>query len=225
MGNSVNTATARLNYEKGQQILQNAGMDPNVHKLTQGFLRLENTLVIGKTTYLFPFLVNQVGSSGTIFPTEQRLNQQDSFIASQLAIFLSTPTALTSGDFVLHSYPNPQFFATTNLAKALETIYNGFLTITVNNDVQVPAWDLSRHRLVPETQQGVGVTAETVFPLDQLDLSTDGFYPVEPNLVVIGSKNSILTMTLPAPLAVADATTRISIIIRGLVAQNSTIIS
>jgi hypothetical protein len=219
MGNSVNTATARLTYENGKKILSDVGMP--IDGLTQGFLRLENTLVVGKTQYLFPILVNQVGSSGSIFPTEQRLNQQDSFIASQLGVFLSTPTNLASGDQVLHSYPNKVFFATANLAKALETIYNSILSIAVNNQTLIPAWDISRHRLVPETQEGIGVTAETVFPIDQLDLSSDGFYPLEPNIILIGNKNSMVTMTLPAALAVADATTRISLIFRGLLAQNS----
>jgi hypothetical protein len=222
MGNSVNTATARLTYDNGKNVLVAAGMGGMIDQLTQGFLRLEQPLVVGKTTFNFPILVNQAGSNAAgVYPTEQRLNLQDSFIASQLGIFISNPASAADGAFKLRTYPNKSFFSTSGLAAALETIYNGILTVAVNNKTLIPAWDIARHRLVPQTQEGVGVTAETVFPVDQLDGSTDAFFPLEPNIILIGNKNSVVTMSLPAPLAVADATTRISLVFRGLLAQNS----
>jgi hypothetical protein len=223
-----NTVNSRLVYENAKKNLQDAGVSLAAAKLTQSFLRLENQLVVGKTQFAFPVLNNQPNFSGTIFPTEQRLNLQDSFVAAMWGIFLSSPAANTAvgrATAILHTYPNATAFPTAGTAAAAETIYNSYFQLSVNNDIILPAWDASRHRLVPQTQNGVGVTAQTIFPEDEIDLGSDGFYPVEPNLVFIGSKNSVLTLIMPAALAAVESFETISIIFRGVLAQNSTIIT
>ena len=221
-----NTVNSRLVYENAKKNLQDAGVSIAAAKLTQSFLRLENQLIVGKTQFAFPVLNNQNNFSGTIFPTEQRLNQQDSFVAAMWGIYLSAPTANTAvarATAILHTYPNITAFPVGGAAA--ETIYNSYFQLSVNNDIILPAWDASRHRLVPQTQNGVGITAQTVFPIDQIDLGSDGFYPVEPNLVFIGSKNSVLTLIMPAALAAVETFETISVIYRGVLAQNSTIIT
>jgi hypothetical protein len=220
-----NTVNSRLVYENAKKNLTDAGVNIQTAKLTQSFLRLENQLLVNKTQWAFPVLNNQNNFSGTIFPTEQRLNQQDSFVAAMWGVFLSNPSSNTAGNFILHTYPNPQVFTTSGTAAAAETIYNSYFQLAVNNDIILPAWDASRHRLVPETQNGVGVTAQTIFPEDEIDLGSDGFYPVEPNLVFIGSKNSVLNLVMPAALAAVESFERLSVIFRGVLAQNSTIIT
>lgn len=217
---------SRSIYDNARIMLINAMVSVDDSKLTQSFLRLENQLVTNKTQFPFPVLNNQPNGSGTIFPTEQRLNQQDSFVAAMWGVFLSKQTTNNNDcSFVLHSYPNPQVFSTANVAAAAETIYNSIFQLSVNNSIILPAWDVSRTRLVPETQDGVGITAQTIFAQDQIDLSSDGFFPVEPNLVFIGSKNSVLTLVLPAALAAVETLMRVSVIFRGVLAQNSTIIT
>ena len=220
-----NTVNSRLVYENAKKNLQDAGVSLANAKLTQSFLRLENQLLTNKTQWQFPVLNNQNNFSGTIFPTEQRLNQQDSFVTAMLGVFVSNPTSNTVANFVLHTYPNAQVFTTANTAASLETLYNSYLQLAVNNDIILPAWDVSRHRLVPQTQGGVIITAQTVLPIDQIDLGSDGFYPVEPNLVFIGSKNSVLNLILPVALTAVESFERVSIILRGVLAQNSTIIT
>lgn len=222
-----NTVNSRLVFENAKKNLEAAQVNIAQAKLTQSFLRLENQLIVGKTQFAFPVLNNQPsGTSGVgVFNTEQRLNQQDSFVAAMWAIFLSKPASNTDATFILHTYPNAQVFTTSGVAAAAETIYNSYFQLSVNNDIILPAWDASRHRLVPETQNGVGVTAQTIFPIDEIDLGSDGFYPVEPNLVFIGSKNNVLTLILPAALAAVESFQRISVVFRGVLAQNSTIIT
>jgi hypothetical protein len=220
-----NTVNARLVYENAKMNLQQAGVNLQTAKLTQSFLRLENTMLTGKTQWQFPVLNNQNNFSGTIFPTEQRLNQQDSFVTAMLGIFVSLPTGATDATFILHTYPNITVFTAAD-ATPLETLYNSYLQLAVNNDIILPAWDVSRHRLVPQTQNGIlPFTAATVLPEDQIDGSSDGYYPVEPNLVFIGSKNSVLNLIMPQALSAVAANTRVSIILRGVLAQNSTIIT
>lgn len=219
-----NTVNARLVYENAKKNLIDAQVSIAQAKLTQSFLRLENTMLVGKNQWQFPVLNNQNNFSGTIFPTEQRLNMQDAFVAAMMGVFVSLPASAVDGTFILHTYPNVTVFTAPN-ATALETLYNSYLQLAVNNDIILPAWDVSRCRLVPQTQNAVGVTAQTIFPEDQIDGSSDGYFPVEPNLVFIGSKNSVLNLIMPAALTVVAAGTRVSIILRGVLAQNSTIIT
>jgi hypothetical protein len=219
-----NTVNARLVYENAKKNLADAQVNLQAAKLTQSFLRLENQMIIGKNQWQFPVLNNQPNFSGVIFPTEQRLNQQDSFVTAMLGVFVSLPSGPNDATFILHTYPNVTLFTAAD-ATPLETLYNSYLQLAVNNDIILPAWDVSRHRLVPQSQNGVGVTAQTVFNEDQIDLSSDGFFPVEPNLVFIGSKNSVLNLIMPAALTAVAANTRVSIILRGVLAQNSTIIT
>jgi hypothetical protein len=222
-----NTVNSRLVYENAKKNLADAQVNIAHAKLTQSFLRLENKLNITSNKFTFPVLNNQPSGTPGVgaFNTEQRLNQQDSFVAAMWGIFLSKPSSDTDATFVLHTYPNAQVFTTAGTAAAAETIYNSFFQLSVNNDIILPAWDASRHRLVPQTQFGVIITAQTVVPIDQIDLGSDGFYPVEPNLVFIGSKNNVLTLLMPAALAAVETFERISVIFRGVLAQNSTIIT
>jgi hypothetical protein len=212
-----------LIFENSRDMLANeTGVSLATAKLTQSFLRLENQLVVGATQFKFPVLNNQNNAAGTIFNTEQRLNQQDSFVAALWGVFLSNPTSNIDATFRMYTYPNSITF-TLPFATAAETIYNSIFQLSVNNDIILPAWDVSRHRMVPQTQQAVVQIAGSI--IDMIDLSSDAFFPVEPNLIFIGSKNSVLTLILPAALAGVTAFERISVIYRGVLAQNSTIIT
>jgi hypothetical protein len=222
-----NTVNSRLVYENAKKSLQEANVSIQAAKLTQSFLRLENKVNTTSNKFVFPVLNNQPsGTPGVAqFNTEQRLNQQDSFVSAMWGVFISKPSSDTDATFVLHTYPNAATFSGAGTAAAAETLYNSLFQLSVNNDIILPAWDVSRHRLVPETQSGVGITAQTVFPIDEIDLGSDGFYPVEPNLVFIGSKNNVLTLLMPAAFAAVETFERISVIFRGVLAQNSTIIT
>jgi hypothetical protein len=223
----INTVNARLVYERGLQIVEDAKLNPDVVKLTQSDLVLEQQLLANNTNYNFPVLNNQQGNQGgSIFNTEVRLAQQDSFITSAFGFFLCKPTSAVDATYIAQTYPNPQVFTTAGVSAAAETLYNSTASVKVSNDVVYPVWHLSRHRMVPQTQQTpliVGV--QNANPYAQIDLATDGFYPVEPNLIVIGSKNTVINVILPAALAAVETFMRARIHLRGLLAQNSTIIS
>lgn len=220
---------ARLVYENAVKICNQAGVGAVASKLTQSFLRLEQVMVLTKAQYQFPILVNNNGPANTLFNTETRLNQQDSIICSAWGFFLAVPLSGTDATFTLLSYPSPHapFFSLAGAAIAAQTVYNSIFQIAVNNTIILPAWDVFRHYLVPFTQNGVGVTAQTIFPIDQLDGSGDGFFPVEPNLVWIGSQNIVINLVMPAAFATVQTGgfARMVIIFRGLLAQNSTIIT
>lgn len=217
----MNNLDMRMTYENAKQVLMRAF--PNVPdilsltKLTQSTYRFEQPLVAGNTQYQFPVLVNEAVFSNT----EKRLKQQDSAIVNSLAMFVALPASATDAAFQLYSYPNAFIFGAN--AAPLNALYNGNLSLAVNNDILVPNWDLFKHYHVPETQQTAALAAAS--PMDELNGAEDCFYPVEPNLVLIGSKNNVINLTLPAGISAVAANSRIVLIARCITAQNSTVVS
>lgn len=219
----MNTVAARMVYENAMVNLAKAfqgtpGVNIAQFKTTQSFLRLEQAIAVGQTLYNFPVLINQ--ANPTIFNTENRLNLQDSFVVSEIGFFLAAPSSSTDTTFRPMSYVNNVVF--TNQAQ-MQSIYNGQLSVTVNNNVLVPTWDLTRHYVANQTQQTTALGAGA--PGDQINLGQDGFYPMEPNLVIVGSKNYKFNITLAAPLTAITTNSRMVLILRGVLAQNSTVVS
>lgn len=213
---------ARLVYENAKSALRKAFPDvPNIAeicKLTQSTIRLEQPITAGNTLYSFPVLQNEQKFSNT----EVRLLQQDSAIVYSLGAFVAKPASLTDASFRLHTYPNPMEFSTPGAADAMNSLYNGLLSVAVNNDILVPKWDLFKHLVVPETQ----FTPAASSPETEIRGSFDGFYPLEPNIVLIGSKNNVIQVTLPdAGIATIEPNSRIVLILRAIIAQNSTVVS
>jgi hypothetical protein len=134
---------------------------------------------------------------------------------------VSIPAASTTTAFPLYTYPNALAFTTSGAATALYNLYNGKLSVVVNNKQIVPSWDIYRHLYVPQTQQGAAATASVI---DENDATEFGYYPCEPNIVLVGSKNNVISLELPGAISVLQAGTapRISVIMRGILAQNVT---
>ena len=77
---------------------------------------------------------------------------------------------------------------------------------------------LQRQR-IPQTQQTAAVNS----PKDQFNGNYSSV--VEPNLVLIGQKNSLFNITIPSAFAALDANTKVIIVVRGVLAQNVTVVS
>jgi hypothetical protein len=215
----------RLVYKTGLEIVQKAGLDPAVVKLTQSTLRLTQKIAPGKTSYQFPILVNNNGPANTLFPDEVRLNQQDSFIASVLRVTFSQRLTEQDLTFIDYPYPSPTVFSTVGPpteAASLEVFYKGAFKITVNNVVVMPSLLLERFYFVPTSQKAAAIAN------DGVDASSDGLSITEPNIVFIGSKNNLIELGMqgaPATLPALPIADYITLTIRGLLAQNSTIIT
>jgi len=221
----MNNTEARMTFENAKRALYKTfnpdnrpGFNVEKFKLTQSFLRLEQPTVVGQTLYTFPILINQ--PNPTIFNTEQRLNLQDSFVVNELGFYQALPSSSTDTTFKLLTYVSPFLFV--NDAQH-QIFYNGKLSITVNNNVIMPAWDTVRHQLAPQTQQTQALGAGA--PMDQFDGKSYAMYPVEPNITLVGSKNYVVNLTLPSGPTAVEANSRIVVILRGILAQNSTVVS
>jgi hypothetical protein len=222
--NRLSTFDNRLVYENAVKICTAYSVDyMGASPISQSTLRLEQTLVTTNTQYTFAVLTNNNGPAGTLFPTEIRLNQQDSFITSALTIRLGLPANAGDCAYIDHSYPNPIVFATG--AAALGVIYKSQLKVTINNVVKIPTLQLGRFRQVQFAQQATAAANQNGIAQDSIDEATDGMMLVEPNIILIGSKNNLIQVTLPAALAAVDAGTRLIMEWRGVLVQNSTIIT
>lgn len=214
----ASTLGSRLSFQNAKAAMLRAGKSTAGAVLSQSYLRLEVALATGVTQYKFDVLVNENASGSANFPTVNKLNLQDSFYVSQLGFFVAAPSAVGNTEFPLLTYPNTTIFTTAGAANALYTLYNGYMSMTINQRVVVPFWNLNRHMVINQTQQNT--TAGT---RDQVNLGQDGFYPMEPNVVISGDKKNDLTVTLPAGLAAVQATgARLVCVMNGILAQNVT---
>ena len=212
----------RLVFQNSKNAIKRAGLNPASAVLSQSFLRFEVGLVAGQTTYTFDTLVNE--NTNANFITQSKLNLQDAFVTSAIGFFLAVPNsaATTETAFPLFTYPNQVAFAAATDVDAY-TIYNGSMQLTVNQRTIITGWDLSRHYVANQTQQLQPRAAATPFTaIDQNNLASDGFYPAEPNIVMVGSKKNILQVQLNTGLATVQANSRLVCIFRGILAQNVT---
>ena len=213
---------ARLVFDNAKNLVNNAGFSAGQAVLSQSYIRSEVAMSTSTTSYQIPILTNSTGAN-TNFPTNQLLQLQDAFVVASIGVFVSAPAASTTTAFPLFTYPNAVTFSTAGAATALYNLYNGKLSVVVNNRQIVPSWDLYRHLYVPMFQQGSSSSA-TNGGIDQNDATEFGYYPVEPNIVLVGSKNNVISLELPGAISTLQASTapRIVMIMRGILAQNVT---
>jgi hypothetical protein len=210
---------SRMVFENAKTLVRSLGYSVEHAKLTQSYLRSEVALSTSIANYHLPVLVNDT-QNGASRINQKSLNLQDIFVLTDLAVYIGVGAA-TSTKAQLYSYPNSSIF-TASTDDDLWSIYNGYLNLTINNEQVLPAWDVLRHYFAPQTQGGVGITAQTVFPVDQFDASNDGFYPVEPGIVMNGAANINFQLTANGAPASVLANSFICVIQRGILCQNVT---
>lgn len=232
----MNSIAARGNFERAVQIFYNAFnrlpngnvkdpfFDPiTAFKLTQSTIRVEQLLLNNSTQYNFAVLNNINNGNNQSFNTEIRLNQQDTFVPTEIFIGVGLPSGTTDTTWKPLTYENPALF-TAAASDSLLTLWNGgMMQITVNKDVKTVNWDLMRHYYAPQTQQTGPVGLGS--PTNQVCGADDGWYPMEPYVLLIGSQGIQIQINLPVALGTVDANSRLVLMMRGVLAQNSTVVS
>jgi len=208
----ASTLGSRLAYQNAAKAIAAAGKSPERAVMSPSYLRFEVALTANVTRYQFDVLVNETTGGSQNFPTVQKLNLQDAFYVSEMGFFLCVPSSVGDTTFPLLTYPNA--IQLTTGADNYNSLYNGYAQLIVNQRVILPNWNLSRHYVVNQTQQSGASN------LDQLNAGTDGFYPVEPNVVLVGDKKNEFTVTLPNGMATVTANSRLVCICHGILAQN-----
>lgn len=240
--NNTNNVSARMSFDIAKQVLYNSWIDSfggaadanartqckawvDGRKLSQSEVRCEVNLTTTSSNFVFAVNPQQVNTSNVNFPTERRLALQDSLIVAEYGIFVGLPASNTDTNWKLLTYGNPNVFTTAGSFAALDAGFysSGAFQMGVNNDTIIPYRGLFNHYYRPQTQQIAAIAVGAVG--DQLRGAEDGMITQEPNLLLIGSKNYVPQIVLPAALAAVTANTRAVLIFRGVLAQNSTVIN
>ena len=203
---------SRMVFENAKTLVRSLGYSVEHAKLTQSYLRSEVALSTSIANYHIPVLVNDT-QNGASRVNEKRLNLQDIFITTEIAVVIGVGSA-TATAAKLYTYPNATVFSSAT-DDNLWSIYNGYLNLTINNEQVLPAWDVLRHYFVPQTQQSASTT-------DQWSASQDAFYPVEPGIVMNGAANINFQLTANGAPASVLANSFIAVIQRGILCQNVT---
>ena len=209
-------------YENAKDLLRANGYSVEKAKLTQSQIRSEVAMSASSTKFHLPIVVNDA-QNGNAFNTEKRLQLQDVFVVSSIAVLAAKPASTTDGMFSLYTYGNSTVFSTTNCATSVNGAYaNGNLSMIIDNDQVLPYYPLNWHYKAPFTQQGanVGYTTSGVNLTDARDGSYDSIIQIEPNFILSGNAQIDFSLNLPAAMTAVETNSRWIVLFYGLLAQN-----
>ena len=239
----IGSADMRIAYANAYRSLWNKATNNGTNKnpswlpnagnkiLSQSDLRSEIVLNPNKTTYQFGINVNQIVNSQTIFNTERRLNLQDTFYCSQIGYYfrmVATQFGNTSWASYLQTFLSGQFFGSGLDLNRSSALWDGNLSMSINNRTVVPEWDLWRHYEINTTQYPTFVTSTptTLLPVwDEISGAQSGMYPCEPMWILDGSYDNVLNVNYnnalnAIGLGSGELEVHMVIVMRGILAQN-----
>ena len=166
-----------------------------------------------------------------------RLNINDEFVCTTLGIFAEGDLQVgmaNSGIKRLFTYAPIE---NTSSASRFENLWNGTLSISVNNIVFLDKFDTRKHEYIGQTQWGSFAAGTQNATQNSAQFSKSGMFPIEPSLTLSGSKKNQITLqlntalTTGATIQITDngggtsnyAINRIGIMMRGLNAQNGSV--
>ncbi|MFZ4056966.1 MAG: hypothetical protein ACOYKE_02455 [Ferruginibacter sp.] len=161
--------------------------------ITQSYLRLETVISNNNNKLVFK---TYVGDGTTQAPAERRLDRNDMFVITEIGLLL-VKQGIGKSNGRLVAYPNAILFGAA--APDLESIYNGELSIQINNTKFVVALDTQRFLKVPETQQSGNGNR------DQSNLKSI-LSPLTPHIELDGSGKNELEIVYPSHAAWAGGT-------------------
>ena len=228
-----------------------ARSEVNVDEVTQGYLWTEATLLPAQQVIQFPLVDTQQVPNSPNTPTMRLLTMQDSFLISTLSYFLInysyTASSQANPNFTTGGYWAPITYSATwengssgvNYSPGCDMFWIGaYLSLEVNKKLLIPYWDCYKHYKAPIMQ---AVTSQYIpNPIQGFqnshDGSVDGFYPVQPNIVIGGGRGNILKLNLAANIPATIApfnggaynvtpngiVSKAVVCTRGILMQNST---
>jgi hypothetical protein len=169
------------------------------------------------------------------YATDALLAQNDVFCVTHIAFGLSkvgaaigSVTDALMGLALLYRYVNRAagIFDGTNDAN-LQLIYNGILSITVNNSKIIPKLDMFCFERVPDAQQG-NINAAIAGPVtytQQRDGNPNGlfgYFPVDPFTIAGTGKNDfVVTLPTGANMVESNESNFLTLQLKGFVASNA----
>lgn len=197
-GSNILISPQRAAYERALAI---TGGNPDF-LIQEKTLRLEMALVPGRNSYSFDFFQNTSSDR----PGEMKLNRNDLFLGAAIALLLTKQNSATdysTGNDVLYTFPDPQYFAGNPAAgedeyRCLNTIYNGFTSIKTSPVERVR--DFHNYHFLYNPERGTIKQASPQLYDDTPQIGptneSRGFYQLVPNVVIDGNENNTIDLVL-----------------------------
>ena len=226
MSSKLTNAIQRLVFENAVHLLETSGYDWRKAKLTQSFIRSEVLMSTAQSRLHLPVLVTDA-QNGNAFNTERRLQLTDVFVVSSINVEVAKPASATDAAYDTFNFADLSVFTTAGVAAAIKGVYkNGFLSMIVDNDQMLPAWDIEWHYRAPLTQAGTNNTiafsgaTPSLNNTNSVDGNDDGIVPNEPNFILTGNSNIDFSLNTINAMAAIETTGRWIVRLRGVLAQN-----
>lgn len=172
--------------------------------ITEASLRVEQLLATNKNQYEFDLYE---GSSQSDRPTEIKLNRNDLFFATHIALGITKQNATLTpawyGNYPVFTHPDPNYFVVAGTPaeyQALETIYNGTLKFTTGSVDRLGQISTALFKYVPEAQYQIasGDQVNDEYPQYGPTMEARGFHRITPNLVIDGGQTNKFSVNLGA---------------------------
>ena len=234
-----------------RQSLASRGVIKGNEVATQGYLRLAYDLNQSLSSFTFNVLENQ----GTQIAGEKRLAITDMFTITHWGLYIGRVPTSTAATFTnitpaqfslmkLYTNNNPLVFTdgtaragattasqlTTAGGDNLDSLYNGFLQVTVDRERLVDGYDLRRFWRVDSAQEAQAQSSaatlakQQVFQLEGWQGPNYGMSEVDPEITLNGVGQNDITFTLPSSTSFAPTTAYANfaiLIARGIRWQNA----
>lgn len=214
---------------------------------TQGYLRLHFNISQSLSAFTFNVLENQ----GTVQAGERRLPITDMFTITHWGMFIGrcaatslAPTAAELANAKLYTNNNPLVFnsgtagagstatnvSTTAGGDNLKSLYNGFMTVTVDRERLIDGYDCMRFYRVAHPIEGTayvvpsGAAVTVAQQLDNWQGPNYGFAEVDPEITLNGVGQNDITVTMANPASCAPSGNYYNfacLIVRGIRWQNA----
>lgn len=206
---NFSTDEQRAVYARLQNWFPENNLGPaNQFIITESNLRVEKVLASNQNQYQFDLYE---GSSGTDRPLEIKLNRNDLYFATHIALGIAkydpSKTPVWYGNFPIFTYPDSNYFVGTGSSaaieyQALETIYQGSLSFITGNVNRFGPLMTDTLKVTPNRPYELGVASSSattaVFPEYGPTPAARGFHRLTPNLVIDGQQTNIFSLTLGA---------------------------
>jgi len=187
----------RANYLRVKQIVGSS------FTMNDTALRLEAVLSPSISSYQLEFSENK----GSDRPSEQKLNHNDAFFITSIAVLLTRQDESTTpkryGNYPLFTYPDPNYHNgddTVNMKEyeALECLYNGTLTLNTSPVDRLVNFPINLYKVNPERGflVGAGTQPNSEFPQFGPSMEERGFFNHVPTIVLDGKSNNNIKLQL-----------------------------
>lgn len=154
--------------------------------ISPAFLRQDIALLDNKAQYEFSFLAD----TGKVDLPQRVLTRTEQFDITEIGVFLLNEKTAKPGSGVLQTYPNATVFA-GGVVEDMETIYNGKLSINVNNVKILDGFPMREFRSVPDTLKSAGNTESSY-------KQHAGMVDLAPRIRFVGENQNSIVVDFPS---------------------------